>query len=152
MQSSKTKRLVSDQKLIRGIKKNLGKSAALVLMGQKHTIGELLSMLEARVAAAEPVETAKGAWQALVAKERLIVGETQPVVDALRRYLVIVNGDVPSTLAKYGIAVRKRRELTAEEKADRARKASATRKAHRLVDTKPVADAAPAAPPVMGGA
>jgi hypothetical protein len=155
MFSNKTKRVMSDQKLIAGIKKNLAKSPALVLMGRKLTMGEILAMLEARVEAAGAVETSRGAWQALVVEERKTVDETEPFLDALRQYLVAVHGNAPGTLAEYGIAVHKRRALSSEEKAAKAKKARATRKARHMADVAPVnADAAgptvPAAPAAPG--
>jgi hypothetical protein len=144
-------RVTVDQELTAGMKASFDPKAALVLKGETHTIAELIGMLDARVAAAAPVAAAKDAWQALVDKERTLIEQTQPVIDALRQYLVIVNGDKPGALTKFGIATHTRRALTSEQLAARTQKARATRDAKKQKATHAPASPTPAAPNPTGG-
>ncbi len=146
---SKEKRQVSDEKLVAGIEKHFAKSTSVVLKGGTHTVGEILAMLMARIAAGEPVAKAKSEWQALAAAERKVVDDTESVVDAFRDYLLTITDD--SKLADYGIVVHKRRELTSEEMAAKVRKARATRKARREAAPATAATAEPAPTTANGG-
>jgi hypothetical protein len=147
---SKDKRVMSDSKLITGIQKILASSPPLEFSGKTMTIAEIVAMLEARITAAEPVVTAKAAWQAAAAQERELVQQTQPNVLALRAYLVSKFGQKPDQLAEFGLAPRKRRVLTSAELAQKASKARATRQAHahpKKVEPKPVVEPTPAPQP-----
>jgi hypothetical protein len=143
--------VTADQELTAGMKASFDPKAALVLKGETHTVAELIAMLDARVAAVAPVAAAKDAWQALVDKERTLIEQTQPIVDALRQYLVITNGDKPGALTKFGMTTHKRRALTSEELAARAKKARATRDAKKQAASHVTASPAPAASSPTGG-
>src|SRR5579864_2623897 len=97
--NSKDNRATRDSKLVAGIKKVLASSPPLQLRSKAMSIAEIVSMLEARIAAGGPVVTAKEAWKVEVAKERALVRESEPDVAALRKYLEAAFGDKPNTLA-----------------------------------------------------
>ncbi len=148
---SKDKRATSDSKLVAGIQKLLASSPPLPLHDKTMTIAEIISMLQARIAAGSPVVTAKAAWEAAVATERAYIQQTDAYVKSLRAYLAFVYGATPETLAEFGMAVRKRRVLKSEQLAEKASKARATREAHRKVKAEPAASPAPAPPPAPNG-
>src|SRR5207302_1806802 len=102
------------------------------------------------IEAMQPVDAAKAAWLVLAEKERLIVEETQPTLDALRKYLSVVDGGDTEKLADYGIVARKRRALTAEQLVVKTRKARSTRRARQQA-MKQTGEAAPALPPETKG-
>jgi hypothetical protein len=107
--ANKSERAMSDQQLIAGIQKNLGGMTSLVLEGQERKIADIVAMLQARLAASAPVAAAKASWLTLARAEQKLVADTQPVIDALRRYLVAVNGQTPKTVTEYGFVKPKRR-------------------------------------------
>ncbi len=124
----KNERIVRDQQLISGIEKHLGKSAVIVVNGEKTKASELLAMLEQRIEANKPVAPAKAAWTACVNEEQRVVSETDPSVTGLLAYLRLMYAGSPEVLADFGIVPKQRRELTSAEKAERAAKARATRR------------------------
>jgi hypothetical protein len=151
---SKEKRTASDGKLASGIEKYLSKATPIVLNGRKVSVKEMLAMLAQRAEAARLSEAGRGEWLAIVEKERTLVDETQPFVEALRAYLVAMFGKNPSALAECGIVIAKPRALSSEELAARTKKARDTLKARRAANAAPAATAptaAPSAPAPAGG-
>jgi hypothetical protein len=90
--------------------------------------------------------TARSAWEAEVAKERALVRKTEPTVSALRKYLEVIYGDKPETLAEFGIVVKKPRVLTSEEQAQKTDKARKTRQARKKALLEATASPAPTPP------
>jgi hypothetical protein len=144
--NSKDIRATRDSKLVAGIKKVLAASSPLPLGSKAMSIADIVSMLEARLAAAGPVVTAKEAWKAEVAKEQELVRQTEPTVSALRKYLEVAFGDKPETLAEFGIVVKPRRVLTSEQLAQKAAKAKHTREAKKKALLQATASPAPTLP------
>jgi hypothetical protein len=143
---SKDKRATRDSKLVAGIKKLLATSSPLPLGSNTMTIPEIVSMLEARLAADGPVVTAKAAWMAEIAKERALIQQSEPHVVALRKYLEVIFGDKPEALAEFGIVVKKPRVLTSEELAMKTDKARKTRQARKKALLEATAGHAPTPP------
>jgi hypothetical protein len=143
---SKDTRATRDSKLVAGIKKVLANSPPLPLGSQPASIADIVSMLEARLAAAGPVVTAKEAWKAEVAKERALLKQSEPTVSALRKYLEVAFGKNPETLAEFGIVVKQPRALTSEQLAKKAEKARATREARKKALLQATASPAPTPP------
>jgi len=123
---SKTNRIASERKLQEGLEKQLGKSATVVLKGDKHKVSEILAILQERLDASEPVEKVKLAWITAAQKERRVLEGSNELVADLIQYIKAVHGASPEALAEFGI-VPKPRRLTAQERLETVQKAEATR-------------------------
>jgi hypothetical protein len=125
----KDRRIQDDRRLIDGILAHFAASDAIVLRGKRYTRDDLVRLLQQRIDVTPPIERARAAWRALVAKERAVLAETNPVVTLLRRYIQLVHGDAHEVLAKFGMKPDKRRKLGIDEVAAAVEKRLATRKA-----------------------
>jgi hypothetical protein len=131
--SNKTYRINREQQLLSGLEKNLSKSGALVLRGEKHTAGEIISVLQSRIDAAERVKLAKAAWLNEVEQERTLLGQTDPLISDVRKYVSVVHGSSLEVLAEFGLTPAKPRVLTTDEMAAKVAKTKATREARHTM-------------------
>jgi hypothetical protein len=132
MSPSKQSRTLSDQQLKDGIEKHVGKTGAIVLRGENHTVADLLAALQQRIDAAKPVAPAKAAWTTAVQNEREVIAETKSLVDDVRKYVALVYGSSPLVLADFGILPKPQRPTT-EVKVSAVAKRKATRAARKTM-------------------
>jgi hypothetical protein len=133
MSANRRNRTSSDEHLIAGIRKHIGKSAPLLLAGEKLSVAELTALLQSRIDTARAIVPVLAAWRLAVQADRKRVEQTQHVVNALRQYVAAMYGASLDVLADFGLAPYKRRQLTSAEQAERAAKAKATREARRTL-------------------
>jgi lipopolysaccharide biosynthesis regulator YciM len=98
-------------------------------MGKQRAPAESLSVVQARIAAANLVISLKGQWQAAVKAYDQEITDTKQYVEELSQQLVYYYGSTsPATLSSYGLQVKKERvPLTATEKVVAVVKGQATR-------------------------
>jgi hypothetical protein len=128
--TNKNTRIAIDQKLLAGLLVNPGKDGSVDAGTGPIKVSDFADTVQRRLDATRAVEVAKSAWLEAVKKERDLLTETDKLFTRLRQALLLKYSDQPDVLAQLGLAVRKApRQLTADEKAKRAEKAMATRKA-----------------------
>jgi hypothetical protein len=128
MRTTKKDRVVTDQEIVAGLQKHLGKTGKLLVDGTSYSVGELLTVLTRRIAVTGKVVEAHAAWRACVAAERETMNETASFIGKLRQAIVVAMGTSSPSLGDFGLAPRqKARPLTAVEKVQRNAKAQATR-------------------------
>jgi hypothetical protein len=131
--STKIVRNDSDQKLIAGIAKHLKKGTTLVVAGEKYTPADIAKVLQRRIATTAQVVVAQAGWRKAVAEERDLINETHQTVSQIRQALEIMFAGSPEVLADLGIAQRKARLRSLDEKALARSKALATRLARHTM-------------------
>jgi len=129
VKTDKASALASARALVAGTQKHTP-NGSLTFGNATYTVAALVQLLQGLVDAMTADETARAnAKDALVAL-RAARTKVGPVIRAYRRYLRATYGDAALTLADYGLQPeRARTPLTAEQKANRAAKAKATRQA-----------------------
>jgi hypothetical protein len=124
-----TKQMQADQALIAGLQKN-NASSTFTLLSNVQTSAQAVAVLEARVAKAEAVFTARSALHQAVLDSHAEDANTAAYVKDLRQTLLSMYSNSPQTLADYGITPPKaRKPLTPEQKVIAAAKREATRAA-----------------------
>jgi hypothetical protein len=131
--STRDKRIADDEKLIAGLRKHVGKTGTIAFAGEKFHVADLISLLQSRIDSATAIIPARAEWRLRVQADKRRRAETNRIVKALRRYLVAVHTGSLDVLADFGIETRAPRELTVDEKSERAAKAAATRKARHTM-------------------
>lgn len=155
---NKSTRISRDQNLIDGTKKHLV-GVSLVVAGQTITDTQLVTMLQARIDAANNSIAGKAAFQDAVQKDDAERAATDPVVADVRKVLGVMFRDKLDVLSDFGLSPRKKpAPLTVDQKKAAAQKRAATRaarhtlgpvqksKIHGVVPTTPV-DPTTAQPP-----
>ena len=161
--NSRVDSLTADQNLSDGIQKNASKLPASFPVGSETTTpGDMVTVLQERIATGKAVVQAESAKTAALKTDRDKRAATQAKVSAFKRILVAMFLNSPDVLGDFGLAAPKPAAKTAEVKAAAAAKAKATRallgtkgsqqkKAAKAAATapaaEPVAPAAPAATP-----
>jgi hypothetical protein len=115
MSRNKTYRIHGEQQLLLGLEKNLAKSSVIVLRGEKHTAGEITSVLQSRIDAASRVSLAKAAWLNAVEQEQTLLAQSDPLISDVRTYVEVVHGSSLDALAEFGLSPKKRQALTVDE-------------------------------------
>jgi hypothetical protein len=133
--NSKGTKMAANQRLIGGVVKHLGKTTA-VLAGASYTTKEIVQEVQAGIDAAQAVETAKAAYAGAVKAERDQNESSQELVSSLVSFIYAMYGTSPQTLADFGLAPRKRANLSPDALVERAAKARATRAARHTVGAK----------------
>jgi hypothetical protein len=130
----KQDKIMHDRDLISGLKTHFEEGDVVYVDGKRYSPSDLVDLLEERIQLSQEVLTARGAWQAAVARERANIARTAPVFTALEQTIHMRFGRDAEPLAEFGLAPRKeRRKLTGEEKASMTAKIRATRAARHTL-------------------
>jgi hypothetical protein len=163
--------IAADQSMIEGFTLNAATLLTLLVGGSTVKTSDLVTVLQARINAIKAAVSAKAAAMAAVAAMHAELAKTAVLVSGARQALKVAYAGQADQLGQFGLQPPKvRTPLTADEKAEAAAKAKATRKANHPNAGKkskqtpvaaapavaPVAPAgeqpAPVAPAVPGGA
>ena len=93
------------------------------------TPGDVVTVLQGRIATAKAVDAAEAARTTAIKAERDKRTATQPQVSAFKRLIIAMYLESPDVLGDYGLTAPKPPTMTAQERAAAAAKAAATRKA-----------------------
>jgi len=127
-------RINTDQSLLSGIKKHLGKGGTLVIDEEKYSHTEIINLLQSRIDAVANVTTTRSAWQRSVREERQKNAETKKTVAAIRQTILVMYASKNDVLSDFGLLPRReRRSLTAAEQLETTEKAKATRAARHTM-------------------
>ena len=142
-----------DQAMIEGLIKHAATLVTLLVAGSTVKTSDLVTVLQARIAAIKNAMAAKAAAMVAVAEMNAELAKTAALVSGSRQALKIAFAGQADQLGDFGLEPPKARTpLTADEKAAAAAKAKATRKANHpnagKKSKKTTVDAAPAAAPV----
>jgi hypothetical protein len=123
------------QVLIDGLKARYGASTKLTLTTGTYTVKDLAELLQQLVDAHQGVLTVRTKVKSATKARSTKSGEIDPIVKALKGYLLNVYGD-PHDLASFGLKPPKpRTSPTAKAKAEAVDKAQATRRARHTMGT-----------------
>jgi hypothetical protein len=123
--------MAADQSLIDGLTKHAATLVTLLVGGSTLKTSDLVTVLQARIAAIKGAIAAKAALMAAVAAMNAELAETAALVSGARQALKVGFSGQADQLGDFGLQPPKARTpLTAEEKAQVAAKAAATRKAN----------------------
>jgi hypothetical protein len=114
-----------------GLTANYPATQSWVFNGKTYQRGDILTLLQGAIQAAQTVNTANEAWRASVVVENGLLAALQPVLGALKKALEAQWGITSSKMAEFGFAPGKATVRTAASKAASAAKATATRKAKK---------------------
>jgi hypothetical protein len=133
MNTTKTERFASDQRIQSGIDKHLeGKS--LFIDNEDMGKPALSAVMKRRIDATQKTAMAKAAYEQALAEERAVVEETAPVVRGIRDSIHVMFRSSLEVLADFGFAPRRPpRPRTLDEKLAIAAKALATREARHTL-------------------
>jgi hypothetical protein len=124
------------QQLISGIQKN-SPNIVLALASQTYTAPQLVTLLESLLTAASLVVTSKTSWKDAVTANAKLEAQYAPLVTELKLIIQAMYSNATTTLADFGLKPKKSRTpLTTEQRAARAAKAAATRKARGTTSKK----------------
>ena len=133
---NQTDQTVADQKLIDGLTKHAATLPSIVIAGTSTTTANIVTKLQARIAAIKTVQTTKATWKAAIQAERTEQATTKAFVSAVKQALLVAFAGQVDALADFGLTARKVRVLTPEEKVAAAAKRNATRAARHTMGTK----------------
>jgi hypothetical protein len=140
--------IAADQSLIAGLTKHAATLTSLLIAGASVLTTDLVTMLQARIAAIQAAIAAHSAFTAAVAAAHAEITKTAPTVSGARQALKIAFSGQPTTLGDFGLKPPKARTpLTAEEKAEAVAKAKATRAARHTMGPKEKAKITGSNPP-----
>src|ERR1700678_1538683 len=126
----------ADQKLIDGLTKHAATLPSIVIAGTSTTTANIVTKLQARIAAIKTVQTTRATWQAAVQATRTEQATTKAFVSAVKQALLVAFAGQVDALADFGLTARKARVLTPEEKVASAAKRAATRAARHTMGSK----------------
>jgi hypothetical protein len=131
------KLVIHDTNLRAGLAKNHKKGDKFVVGGKEITIGDLCSLLDGRVQAAQDLDVKRREHSAAVETYRATVAESKSVVSGVRTQLISQLGATAPALSDYGIPPRKTRQVpSVEERAKSVAKSRATREARHTMGPK----------------
>jgi len=148
----------ADQSLIDGLTKHAATLLTLLVGGSTVKTSDLVTVLQARIGAIKAAIAAKAAAMAAVAAMNAEIAKTAVLVSGARQALKVAFAGQADQLGDFGLQPPKvRTPLTAEQKAEAAAKAVATRKANhpnagKKSKVTPVVAAPAAAPAAPAGA
>jgi hypothetical protein len=134
--NNRSKQQAADQKLVDGLNKHAPTLTTVVIGGTPYKPADIIAILQARLAAANTVQSAKPSWQNAVKAEKDERAKTKSFVSGLRQALAVAFAGSIDALADFGLAPRKARVVSPEKKAAAALKAKATRAARHTMGTK----------------
>jgi hypothetical protein len=121
--------MAADQKLIDGLTKHAATLPSFVIAGVSTTTTNVITKLQARIAAEEAVQPARATWLAAVAQARSEIAATKSVVSAVKQAILSAFAGQADMLADFGLTPRKARVVSPEQKVAAAAKSKATRAA-----------------------
>jgi hypothetical protein len=124
------------RKVQAGFKKHFSNVGQLVFAGTPFTPSDLDKLLQSDIDASDAADLDKAKWMATVQKQHLMRDKTNPVLRSAKKFVESQFAEAPDAaerLAEFGYTLRKKVQLTAEEKAQRAEKSRATRKARNTM-------------------
>jgi hypothetical protein len=123
--------MAADQSMIDGLTKHAATLVTLLVAGSTVKTSDLVTLLQARIAAVKAAIAAKAALMTAVAAMNAELVKTAAQVSGARQALKVAFAGQADQLGDFGLEPPKvRTPLTAEEKAAAAAKATATRKAN----------------------
>ena len=127
----------ADQNLINGLTKHESVLSSFLVGGTSFKTSDVITALQARLAAANTAQSTRATWQAAVKANATERASTQTLVSGVRQQVQVMFGGSIDTLADFGLKTRKvRTDPTPEEKVAAAAKAKATRAARHTMGTK----------------
>jgi hypothetical protein len=135
-----------------GLTANYPATQSWVFNGKTYQRGDILTMLQGAIQAAQTVKTTNEAWRASVVVENGLLAALHPVLGALKKALEAQWGATSSKMTEFGFAPGKATVRTAASKAASAAKAKATKEAKKAAlgavgKTAAAQPSAPAAAP-----
>jgi hypothetical protein len=135
--NNQAEQMTADQSLIAGLTKHAATLASLLIAGASVLTTDLVTMLQARIAAIQAAIAAHAALTAAVAAAHAEIAKTAALVSGARQALKIAFAGQATTLGDFGLTPPKARTpLTTEEKAAAIAKAQATRAARHTMGSK----------------
>jgi hypothetical protein len=129
--------LADDQALIDGLVKHAATFATLLVAGRTVMTPDVVTLLQARIAAIKLTIATRATYMASVAAAHAQIASTAAVVSGVRQTLKIAFAGQFETLADFGLKPRKApTPRTPEQKAASNAKAEATRKARHTMGPK----------------
>ncbi len=127
----------ADRNLIDGLTKNSQILSSFNLGGTSVQSSEIISALQARIAAANTVQSTRAAWQTAVKANANERASTKALILSVTQAVQLMYGGSIDKLAEFGLKPRKTRTaLTPEQKLAAAAKAKATRAARHTMGSK----------------
>ncbi len=125
----------ADQKMIDGLMKYAPTISSFLVGGASIKPSDVITALQARIAAANAIEPARATWQTTVKANANERASTQTLVSNAKQALKLMFAGSIATLAEFGLEPRKvRTPPTPEQKVVAAAKAKATRRCAAIHD------------------
>jgi hypothetical protein len=135
--ANRTAQQAADQKLMDGITKHEQAITSLTIGGTSFKPADILTILQARIAAANTTLSTRATWQSAVLADKGELTKTKTVVSGIRQAILLMFAGAVDTLADFGLKPRKvRAVLSPAEKAAASAKAKATREARHTMGSK----------------
>jgi hypothetical protein len=134
--TSRISRNAADQHLADGLTKRKHDITSFMIGGTSHTPDDILIVLQARLAAANLVQSTRATWQSAVKADRDERAKTKTFVSGLRQTLKVAFDGSIDALSDFGLSPRKLHVPTPEQKAKAIAKAKATRVARHTMGPK----------------
>ncbi len=119
----------ADQKMADGFNKHGQTLPSLIIAGTSYKAADIVAVLQARLSTASAAQSTRATWQNAVKADSDERAKTKPFIDGVRQALMVALAGSIDGLADFGLAPRKVRVITPEQKAVAAAKAKATRTA-----------------------
>jgi len=130
---NRTDQMLADQRLIDGFTRHAATVTSVVIDGVVMSSTDIIAMLQARIAASQTATTARATWQAAVIDDEAEHARTRTATSGLRQAMMVAFGKQLDTLADFGLAPRKVRVQTPDQKMAATAKAKATRAARHTL-------------------
>jgi hypothetical protein len=144
--TNRPRQQADEQKMIDGFNKHGQTINTLLVRGTTYKPADIVIILQARLATAKAVDSARSTWQAAVAADRDERAKTKTFVSGIRQALLVAFADSIDVLADFGLSPRKKAVVSPETRAAAAVKAKATREARHTMGKKQKAKIKAAAP------
>jgi len=145
------------RKVLSGMGKHFQNVPSMTIAQVVYKVADLEALFQKDIAASDSADQARAAWVASVQTEHASHQEVDPLLRAVKNYVLLTWGDSKDssgTLEDFGYAPRKVPTVTPEAKAAATAKAKATRAARGTMGPKQKAKVkgTVAAPPALGDA
>ena len=140
-----------DQSLVDGLKKHETDLPSFFINGASVKTTDLITTLQARMAAGSNVVSTRASWLTAVQANRDEIAETKTLVFGLKQAIMVAFAAQTDKLADFGLTPRKVRVISPGAQVAAAQKAQATRAARHTMGKKQklkITGAAPAVPAV----
>jgi hypothetical protein len=129
MNTNRVTQQARDQKLIDGFTKHATLMGTLTIDGKQFTPANLTKILQARIAAVQGVDAARGPFKAALLAQKAELADTHDLLVAVKQGLQLMFRTQVDVLGDFGLTPRKRGKPTPETHVKAAEKARATREA-----------------------